>query len=82
MAALQASVDATKKAREGDRPVSVDEARAKGAAKPSRSKTTKAPAAEEKPARSTARRATKGAAAEKEREEAEAQPAARRRKSA
>ena len=43
MAALQASVDATKKARDGGgRPVSVDEARAKSEAKSSRSKSAKA----------------------------------------
>lgn len=41
MAALQASVEATKRSREGDRPVSVDEARKKAAAKDKRTAAAK-----------------------------------------
>jgi DNA end-binding protein Ku len=110
MAALQASVEATKRSRdERDRPVSVDEARAKVEAKASRGRSAKdEPAADEKPARAAAararrdgkgdapavadtapaapktpaRRSTKRTAVEEEPEQAEARPAARRRKSA
>ena len=109
MAALQASVEATKRSRdERDRPVSVDEARAKVEAKGSRRRAKDAPSGgDEKLARAAggrggrddkngtgpsaddaapakpapARRAAKRAA-EEEPEQAEARPAARRRKSA
>jgi DNA end-binding protein Ku len=72
MAALEASVKATKAARDSDKPVSVAEAKKERAAR------TKDAAAEKKPAASRRRRA----AAEEEPEEAAAAGRGRRRKSA
>jgi DNA end-binding protein Ku len=76
MAALEASVSAAKKARGGDKPVSVEEAKKARSERPARAKEAKE--AEKKPAR-RASKAARGKEAEEELEEARP---ARRRKSA
>jgi DNA end-binding protein Ku len=76
MAALEASVNAAKQARGGEKPVSVKEAKKARSERPARAK--EAAEAEKKPARRAAR-AARGKEAEEELEEAKP---ARRRKSA
>jgi DNA end-binding protein Ku len=74
MAALEASVNAAKDARKGDKPVSVEEAKEKRKKRPAAAKEAKA--AEKEPARRAAR-AGRGKEAEEELEEA--RPARRKR---